>query len=163
EKLVGQRIPRREDPRLVTGQAIYVDDLRLPGLLAVMLLRSPHAHAHIRAIATARARALAGVVRVLTGADPRGRLGPVPCAGPAPAARPPLHPVLAWGGVGSRGEPRAVVVAESRAIAQDAVGLIEADLEPLPALIDPERALEPGAPLVHPALGTNLAARSQSG
>src|SRR2546425_12784439 len=75
---LGARVKRREDPRLITGTATYVDDLQLPGLLHVVLVRSPHAHAKITAIEIERARAAPGVVAVWTGEDVRARCGPLP-------------------------------------------------------------------------------------
>jgi len=152
-KFVGERIKRREDPRLVTGAATYVDDLRLPGMLCAMVLRSPHAHAKINSLDLEKARALKGVVAVLSGADLKDKIGSVPCV--APADHVPFHPVLAQGKVRFVGEGVAVVVAASPYVAQDALDLIEVDYDPLDAVIDPEKALEPGAPILHEEFGTN--------
>ncbi|HVA81172.1 MAG TPA: xanthine dehydrogenase family protein molybdopterin-binding subunit [Candidatus Binataceae bacterium] len=152
-KFVGERIKRREDPRLVTGAATYVDVLRLPGMLCAMVLRSPHAHAKINSLDLEKARALKGVVAVLSGADLKDKIGSVPCV--APADHVPFHPVLAQGKVRFVGEGVAVVVAASPYVAQDALDLIEVDYDPLDAVIDPEKALEPGAPILHEEFGTN--------
>jgi carbon-monoxide dehydrogenase large subunit len=152
-KFVGERIKRREDPRLVTGTGTYVDDLRLPGMLCAVILRSPYAHAKINSIDLARARALPGVVCVLSGADLKDKIGSVPCV--APADHVPFHPVLAHGKVRFIGEGVAVAVAASPYLAQDALDLIEVDYEPLDAIVDPEKALEPGAPILHEEFGTN--------
>jgi aerobic carbon-monoxide dehydrogenase large subunit len=158
-KFVGERIKRREDPRLITGRATYVDDVRLPGMLTALILRSPHAHAKINSIDTKAARAAKGVVTVLTGEDLRNKVGPVPCV--APAERIPFHPVLAQAKVRFVGEPVAVVVAKDAYSAQDALDLIEVDYDPLDAVTDPEKALESGAPIIHDEFGTNLATHAE--
>ena len=79
-KLVGTSIKRKEDPRLITGNGQYLDDIKLPGMAHVAILRSPHAHARIRHIDTSAARALPGVIDVITGADLRDSVNPLPCA-----------------------------------------------------------------------------------
>src|SRR5881628_886838 len=107
-KMVGSRIKRREDPRLITGRATYVDDLKLPGMVYASVLRSIYAHAKLGSIDTARARELPGVVGVFTAADLAGKVGPVPCAVEAPGMNIPLNPVLAEGKVRYVGEPVAV-------------------------------------------------------
>src|SRR5690349_3524631 len=137
-KFVGERIRRREDPRLILGKASYVDDVRLAGLLSAAILRSPHAHARIKSIRTDAARRLAGVVDVIVGEDLRGKIGSLPCAWPV--ANRPFHPVLALDKVRFVGEPVAIVVAHDAYIANDALELIEVDYEPLPAVTDPEKA-----------------------
>jgi carbon-monoxide dehydrogenase large subunit len=153
----GRAMKRVEDPRLLKGIATYVDDLKLPSMLHAEFLRSPHAHAKIQSINTDRAKKLRGVVSVFTGADVNGKLGTVPCATPLPGGKSPDHKPLADGRTYFVGHPVAVVVAESRAIARDALDLIEVDYDPLPAVIDPEKALEKDSPLTHPELGTNVA------
>jgi carbon-monoxide dehydrogenase large subunit len=154
---VGRAIKRVEDPRLIKGAATYVDDLRVPGLLHVAILRSPHAHARVGAIDTARARALGGVVGVFTGTDLNPHCGAVPCASDIPGLKAPRHTVLAGERVYFVGHPVAVVVSQDRYVAEDALDLIEVDYEPLSAVTDPERALESGSLLTHPDLGTNVA------
>ena len=154
---VGRRLKRVEDPRLITGAGTYVDDVRLPGLLHVVFVRSPYAHARIRSIDVAAARALAGVAAVVTGADVNAACGTVPCASDFPTLKGPKHTVLAGDRVYFVGHPVAAVVATNRYIAQDAADLVAVDYEPLPVVTDPERALEAGSPLVHPELGTNVA------
>ena len=154
-KLVGTKVKRREDPRLVQGLSHYVDDLRMADVMHVALLRSPHAHARINGINAAAARALAGVVSVTTGADIGDSVGSVPCAAANPTLRTPPHPVLAQGEVRYVGEPVAAVVAEDSYTARDAIDLIEVDYEPLPAVSDLEKALEPGSPLVHSQWDSN--------
>jgi carbon-monoxide dehydrogenase large subunit len=156
EPLVGKRIRRQEDPRLITGTATYVDDIEMPGMHYAAIVRSPHAAAKIRAIRTEAARAHPGVVAVFTGEDTR-HLGPVPCAASLPGLRVPRHTVLATDRVYYVGHPVAVVVATDRYLARDAADLVEVDYEPLPAVADPEKALEPGAPAVHPEWPDNIA------
>ncbi len=157
EKILGQRIKRKEDPRLIQGRAHYVDDLKLDGMLHLAFVRSVYAHARIKGIQDAAARALPGVAEVLTGKDLEGKLGFVPCAAGMKDLKVPDHPCLAVGEVHHVGEPVAAVIARDRYIAQDAADLIEVEYEMLPAVLDPEKALEKDAPLVHSALGTNLA------
>jgi aerobic carbon-monoxide dehydrogenase large subunit len=152
-KFVGERIKRREDPRLITGTGMYVDDLRLPGMLNATVLRSPHAHAKIISIDLSKARALKGVTCVLSGDDVKDKIGSVPCV--APADHVPFHPVLAQGKVRFVGEAVAVAVAPTPYLAQDAIDLIEVDYDPLEAVVDPEKALAPEAALLHEEFGTN--------
>jgi carbon-monoxide dehydrogenase large subunit len=156
ETLVGKRIRRKEDPRLITGTATYVDDIQMPGMHYAAILRSPHAAARIRSIRVERALEHPGVVAVFTGKDVEG-IGPVPCGASLPGLRVPYHSVLARDRVYFVGHPVAVVVARDRYIARDAVDRIEVDYEPLPAVADPEKALEPGAPAVHPEWPDNIA------
>ena len=148
-KLVGTKVKRREDPRLVQGLSHYVDDLRMADVLHVALLRSPHAHARINGINKDAAVALPGVVSVVTGADIGDSVGSVPCAAANPTLRTPPHPVLAQDAVRYVGEPVVAVVAEDSYTARDALDLIEVDYEPLPAVSDLEKALQPGSPVVH--------------
>jgi aerobic carbon-monoxide dehydrogenase large subunit len=153
----GRAMKRVEDPRLLKGIATYVDDLKLPSMLHAEFLRSPHAHTKINSINTDSAKKLRGVVGIFTGAELNGKLGTVPCAAPIPGGKSPKHSVLAGARAYFVGHPIAVVVAETRAIARDALDLIEVDYDPLPAVVDPEKALEKGSPLTHPELGTNIA------
>ncbi len=148
-KLVGTRVRRREDPRLVQGLSHYVDDLRMADLLHAAILRSPHAHARINGIHTDAARALPGVRSVVTGAEIGDSVGSVPCAAANPTLRTPPHPVLAREHVRHVGEPVAAVVAEDSYTARDALDLIEVDYEPLPVVSDLEKALAPDSPVVH--------------
>ena len=161
ERLVGASVRRKEDYRLIQGEGRYTGDI-MPANAAVMLvLRSPHAHARIRSMDVAAARALPGVVAVVTGAEFNATC----------AAQLPLAGVLEHMKAVSRfpmaaevpkyeGEPVAVVVAENAYIARDALELIEVDYDPLPAVVDLERALEDGSPLVHEDMGTNLCVNS---
>src|SRR2546422_10641631 len=153
----GRPMKRVEDPRLIKGIATYVDDIQMAGMLHAMVLRSPYAHARINNIKADAAKALPGVVGVFTGADVNAACGLVPCASPMPEQKAPNHTVLASNRVYFVGHPVAVVVAQDRYIARDALDLIEADYDPLPVVSDPEKALEKDSPLTHPEFGTNVA------
>ena len=156
-KMMGSRIKRREDPRLITGEAKYLDDIQLPGMLQAAILRSPHAHANIKSIDTSRAEALSGVVGVFTGKDFED-LNPLPCAWQAGGVE--NHPntprALEIDKVTFTGAGVAVVVAEDRYIAEDAVNLIEVDYEVLPAVVDAKKATESGAPQLHENAPNNI-------
>src|SRR5579883_2882825 len=155
-RFVGQRVARREDPRLLAGRGRYADDVNLPGQLHVAFLRSDVPAGRIRHIDTSAARSLKGVHAVLTGAELNPASGPLwtTTMGP-PAWGPPLRP-LAGDDVRFVGDPIALVVASSRYVAEDACELIEVDIEPTPAVSDLDSAMAEGAPIVHPELGTNL-------
>ena len=155
--LVGRPMKRVEDPRLLKGIGTYTDDLRLPGMLHAMILRSPHAHAHVRRIDTAAAAAMPGVVSVLTGRDLNDSCGSVPCAAAIPDLKAPRHTVLAGNRVYFVGHAVAVVVATDPYTARDAIEAIQVDYEPLPAVTNAEQAAQTGTPLTHPELGTNIA------
>ncbi|MDR7463847.1 MAG: aerobic carbon-monoxide dehydrogenase large subunit [Armatimonadota bacterium] len=156
----GERIPRNEDPRLLRGRGMYVDDVRRPGMLHAAFYRSPHAHARILHIDTAAARALPGVVAVCTAQDLPARLrGPLPKLIPHPALRYHKTQVALAGSVVRHvGEPIVLVVAESRYIAEDALDLVVVDFEVLPAAVDLEKAAQPDAPRVHEDMPDNIAA-----
>src|SRR5438874_4549843 len=156
DTLVGKRIRRKEDPRLITGAATYVDDIQMPGMHHACILRSPHGAAKIRSINIQAALQHPGVVAVFTGKDVKD-VGPVPCGASLPGLRVPPHSILAKDRVYFAGHPVAVVVATDRYIAADALDLIEVDYEPLPAVADPEKAIAPGAPAVHPEWPDNIA------
>jgi len=153
--LVGARVPRVEDARLLSGQGRYVADLARPGLLHVAFLRSPHAHARLRRIDASRARALPGVVACLTGDELATQIRPVQAESRMRGYRATSYPALAHGKVRFAGEAVAAVVAESRYLAEDAAEEFIVDWEPLDPVQDPELALLPGAPLVHEAVGSN--------
>ncbi len=156
-KWVGRAMKRKEDPRLIQGLAHYVDDLSQPGQLYAAILRSPYPHARIRKIDRSAAEKAPGVVATLTGEDVRGVLGSVPTATAFPNLKVPPHPPLALDEVKYVGEPVAVVVADDRYRARDAVDLIEVDYDPLPAVTDPEKALQKDSPRVHPQFSDNQA------
>ena len=147
---------RVEDPRLIQGMATYVDDIRLPGLLHVAIVRSPYAHARIERVDMAAARALPGVVAVFAGAEINDRCGTVPCGSPMPGMKAPRHTLLAGDRVYFVGHPVALVVATDPYLARDAAEAVDVEYEPLPVVSDVEAALVPGAALTHPELGTNV-------
>ncbi|HEY7097869.1 MAG TPA: xanthine dehydrogenase family protein molybdopterin-binding subunit [Terriglobales bacterium] len=151
---VGKKLKRKEDPRLVQGISHYTDDLKLPGMLHCVLVRSPHAHAEISSIRTDAAKALAGVVAVYTSTD-AAAIGMVPCAIQMPDLKVPKHPVLATDRVRYVGEPVAVVVAENLYTARDAAELVEVDYHPLPVVTDMEKALGNDTPFVHEQFKSN--------
>ena len=150
-RIFGSGIRRREDPRLITGAAAYTDDVTLPGTVYAAILRSPHAHARIGRIDTAAAAAAPGVLAVYTGRDTEGALNPLPCAWIPPDSdvKAVAHPAIASEVVRYQGDAVAVVVAESRYQAEDALELIAVDYEPRPAVVNPERAMDAGAPQLH--------------
>ncbi|MDQ3949720.1 MAG: molybdopterin-dependent oxidoreductase, partial [Gemmatimonadota bacterium] len=159
----GARIPRNEDPALLTGAATFVDDVQLPGMLHVAFVRSQWGHARINSVDTSVAVKRPGVRRVITATD----LGDYWQPGPLLVTPPPIANLvfnvrtqvpLALDKVRHVGEPIAVVVAESRYVAEDAAEEVIVDAEPLEAVVDLERALDANAPLVHDDLRSNLAA-----
>jgi len=154
-KWVGKSIRRVEDPRFLLGRGGYVDDIVLPGMVHAAVLRSPLPHARIKSIDVSKARALPGVLAVVTGKEVTQLTNPMPDFGPDPSKH--TWWVLAVDKVRYVGEPVAAVVATDRYIAEDACELIEVEYEPLPPVVDPEEAMKPGAPLVHEALGSNIA------
>lgn len=160
--LVGSPVKRREDPRLITGQATYVDDIKLTGMLYMAVVRSPYGHARINSINTAAARSYPGVVAVYTAEDLKGVVGSIPIAVPLGpiATGMGVRGALAEGKVRFYGDPVAVVIASDRYAARDARDLVEVDYEPLPAAIDVEKAMQPGAPLLYEDFGTNVALSS---
>jgi len=149
---IGKDVQRLEDPRLLTGRATYSDDVRLPGMAHAAVLRSPQAHARIVRVDTSRARALPGVFAVITGDDAKELTNPLP----AFCAEPVVQYALAVDKVRYAGEAVAAVAAVDRYTAEDAVGLIDVEYEPLPVLTDPIEAMKPGAPKVHDNLPSNL-------
>jgi len=154
---IGQAVPRKEDPELLTGQARYVDDLSVAGMVWMAVVRSPYAHARIKGVDLSRALAAPGVVAAFAGADLAADLGSgLPCAWPVSEdINMPPHWPLARDKVRYAGDGVAVVLAASRALAKDAAELVEVDYEPLPAVTEVEAALAEGAPLVHDEFGTN--------
>lgn len=161
---IGRSPPRNEDARLLTGRATFVDDVRLPGMLHAAFLRSDHAHARVRRIDPTRARAREGVVAVYTAADLGAYWRPGPLlVPPVPVEGVVFHAAtqvpLVRDRVRHAGEPLALVIAESRYLAEDALADIVVDLEPLPVVVDLEAALAPDAPCLHDHLESNLAAR----
>ena len=158
-RIFGSGIRRREDPRLITGQASYTDDIKLAGLVHAAILRSPHGHARINSIDTSAAAAAPGVIAVYTGADTEGVLNPMPCAWVIPDSdvKAVAYPPIAKDVVRYVGDAVAVVVAEDRYQAEDALELINVDYEPLPTVINPEAAMQEGAPQLHEDAPNNQA------
>ncbi|GHO45651.1 xanthine dehydrogenase family protein molybdopterin-binding subunit [Ktedonospora formicarum] len=157
--MLGTSIKRREDPRLITGQATYVDDIKLLGMLHMAFVRSPYGHARINSIDTSAALKHPGVVAVYTADDIKEKVGNVPVAVPVGHIKKGMgcRGPLAAGKVRFYGDPVAVVVAETPYIARDAAELVEVDYDPLPAAINIEKAMQPGAPLLYEEFGTNVA------
>jgi aerobic carbon-monoxide dehydrogenase large subunit len=160
-RVFGAPIKRNEDSRLLTGQALFVDDVNLPGMLHAAFLRSSYAHARINSIDVSAARERPGVVAVYTAED----LGDYWKHGPLLVSPPPVadrifhertQVPLAKDKVRFVGEPIVVVIAESRYVAEDALGDILVDFEPLPAIVDIERALDADATLIHDDLDSNV-------
>jgi aerobic carbon-monoxide dehydrogenase large subunit len=152
--LIGAPIRRVEDPALITGKGCYVDDLQLPGMLHMAFLRTTHPHAKIISVNTTAAKALPGVVAVVTGADVAQLQIPVPPM--ISGQKIPPHPVLARTAVHEAGMAVAAVLAESRAVAEDAANAIEVEYESLPSVTNAEEALKPGAPLAREELDSNI-------
>lgn len=164
-KYIGKRVQRNEDPRLLTGQALFVDDVDIPGMLHAAFLRSDYAHARLKSIDVSAARERSGVVAVYTAEDmgEDWKPGP-PLVSPPPTVKDILfhsrtQVPLVKDKVRYAGEPIAVVIAESRYVAEDAVEDIIVELEPLEAVWDLEKALQPESVLVHDDLKSNLAAQ----
>src|SRR5688572_9838854 len=154
-KLVGQRVKRREDPRLIQGRGTYVDDIKIAGMQHIAFKRSDVAHARIRRVDTSAAAAMDGVEAVYTGAQIAELLHPIPYGGPPGAS--PDHRAVAVDKINYGGEPVAVVVAADRYIARDAADAIVVEYDVLPAVVDPWKAMEPGAQLVHEKFPNNMA------
>ncbi len=155
-KHIGARVQRLEDPRLLAGQGSFVDDRQPQGMLHVAFRRSDQAHARIAGVNCAEASALLGVIGIYRLEDLQGLARPaVPSSKMRNYYATPIYP-LARGKVRYVGEPVVAVVAESRYVAEDALDLVNVDLEPLPGVCDPEAALETGAPLLHEEAGTNV-------
>ncbi len=158
----GQSVRRFEDPRLLTGQGSYVDDIKLPGLLHAAVLRSLHAHANVRSVDASGASRLPGVVAVFTAADIQDLAVEIPTRTNTGADEfnPPRHPILASDKVCYVGQAVAVVIAEDPYSAADALEQILVDYETLPAVIDPDQATEEAAIVVHSDLGSNVSLRT---
>ena len=158
-RLFGSGIRRREDPKLITGQSTYTDDIKLTGMVHAAILRSPHAHARITSIDTSAVQGAPGVLGVYTGADTDGVLNPIPCAWVVPDSdvKTVAHPAMAKDIVRYVGDAVAVVVAENRYQAEDALELINVAYSPLPAVVNPEEALQAGAPQLHEDAPNNQA------
>ncbi len=153
---IGKSRLRKEDQHLVTGRTTWTDNLSLPGMVHLAILRSPMAHATITSIDTSEAQARPGVIAVFTGQDFADTQGDLPCAWPVtPDMVNPGAPSLAVTQVNHVGEAVAVIAARDKASAQDALEAIDIEYEPLPAVLDMEAAVADGAPLVHPNTTSN--------
>ncbi|MDB5876068.1 MAG: cdhA 3 [Ramlibacter sp.] len=155
-KMVGARIRRTEDPRLLTGNGAYVDDRQQAGMLHVAFRRSDHSHARIKSIDCDAARGAPGVIAVFTAADLEDRVKPMLATSRMANYHATAIFALAQGKVRYVGEPVVAVVAESRYLAEDALEFVEIDFESLPTIIDAEAAARPDAPLLHEGAGTNV-------
>ncbi len=157
QRVVGTSVKRKEDASLLRGRGTFIDNLTLPGTVYMAVVRSPYPHARIKGVSLDAARAAEGVVAALSGADLAGEwAGGLPCAWPVTEdIKTPTHWPVAIDEARYQGDPVAVVVAESRALAKDAGELVEVDYEPLSSIAGVEKALADGAPLVHEEFGTN--------
>ncbi len=153
-KLVGERVKRREDPRLIQGRGTYVDDIALVGMQHMAFKRSDVAHGRIRSIDTSAAEAIDGVEAVFTGKQIAELLAPMPIGTPFPS---PEHRAVAVDTVRFGGEPVAVVVARDRYVARDAADAIVVSYDPLPAVVDVEQAMTGKPTVIHPDFANNLA------
>src|SRR6267378_6612252 len=172
DRLFGKSIKRREDPRFITGQGRYVDDLKLPGMTYAAFVRSPHAHARIRKIDTSAAARHPGVVAVFTGKDMTG-VNSLPCgwdlrkAKNIPGVVQDLaivpHMPLTSDAARHVGDPVAVVIADSQSAAIDAAEMVQVDWEPLPSVTVTEKAAQSGAPKIHDGAPGNVAFKWEIG
>jgi aerobic carbon-monoxide dehydrogenase large subunit len=154
---VGQSLRRKEDPRLITGRGVYVDDITLPATLYLAIVRSPEAHARITSIDASAARERPGVEAVYTGEDMEDLAAPCPMVWVPPGVdvKVPDHWPLARGKVGYVGQPVAAVLGPDRYAVVDAAEDVVVEYESLPVVVDPEAALEDGSPVIHEEFGTN--------
>ncbi|MBA2289465.1 MAG: molybdopterin-dependent oxidoreductase [Chloroflexia bacterium] len=168
-RMVGARVRRKEDPRLITGSSTYVDDIQLPRMTYLAIARSPYAHGMLNGIDTSAAEALPGVVAVLTASDLEKILPnfETEMKGETSAEEdevtdeilvPPILP-LARDKVRYVGEPVVAVIAESRAIAEDAIELVDIDIDPLDATVDVFESMEDGAPQLYDTVKNNISVR----
>ncbi len=171
-KYFGASVKRKEDPRYLRGEGRFVDDIKLPGMLHAAFVRSPHAHARIAAIRTDAARRLPGVAHVFTFADLERWMKPLPLFGAIPpglaahvavSMKQPHQLAMCRDEARHVGEIVAMVVAGSRAVAEDGCELVEVDYEPLPVLADVEAAARPDAPVLYPDWGDNVALSFKTG
>lgn len=162
---IGRSLKRFEDPRLLVGEGEFVDDMQLPDMLHAVILRSPHAHARIASIDTEAVRNLPGVTAVVTAHELAGKVRDIPrrVVEDLSGVDLPEHPVLARDRACYVGQPVALVLAESRALAEDAAEQVEIVYEPLSPVIDLRAASEAEATLLHDETGTNTALRLQLG
>jgi aerobic carbon-monoxide dehydrogenase large subunit len=158
-RILGSAIKRREDPRLITGQAKYTDDIVLPGMVYMSVVRSPYGHARIKRIDSKKAEAMPGVLGVFTGQQMKDAgFGPIPCAWVVPGSdcKTPPYPPVAIDTVRYVGNAVAIVVAADRYQARDAADAVEVDYEPLPVVVDAFKATQAGAPQLHGDVPNNV-------
>src|SRR5687768_10676233 len=156
QKEIGRARRRKEDARLITGRTTWTDNMVLPGMLHLAVVRSPVSHAKITAIDVSAAQQAPGVVAVYTGRDLADEQGSIPCAWPVtPDMVNPGHPSIAVDEVNHVGEAVAVIVARSKAAAQDAVELVDIDYDALPVVLDMEKAIDQDAHLCHAHTSSN--------
>ena len=157
QSVLGESIKRREDPRLITGRGTYVDDVRLVGMLNMVLVRSPHAHANIRSVDTSAAESADGVVAVYTGQQLADELGSLICGWVVPDTKEVPHPPLAVDKVRCVGDAVAAIAATSPQAAADAATLVQVDYEVLDAVVDMEAGVQDGVAQVHDDAPNNIA------
>ena len=157
--VLGEKIKRREDPRLITGRGQYTDDIQLPGMLYAAILRSSYAHANIEHVDVEEALRMEGVVAVYTGKDLEGKMGTIPTAWLPPDSniKTVTHPALAVDKVRYVGDGVALVIAESRYIARDALDAIHVNYNVLPGVVNQEEAMTGDAPILHADAPNNIA------
>ena len=153
----GSSIKRREDPKLITGQGNYVDDIKIFGMLHAAIVRSPHAHARITNIDTSRAKSHPGVVAVFTGAELRQELGSLIVGWLLPDIKQTSRPPMAYDTARFVGEAVAVAIANDPATAVDAAGMVDVTYEPMPAVVNAEGTTKSGAPQLHEDVPNNIA------
>src|SRR5712692_8685071 len=158
-RILGSGIKRREDPRLITGQARYTDDFTLPGMVYMSVVRAPYAHARIRRIDTKKAASMPGVLGVFTGQQMKDAgFGPIPCAWVVPGSdtKTPAYPPIAIDTVRYVGNAVAIVIASDRYQARDAADAVDVEYEPLPVTVDAFGATQSGAPQLHAGVANNI-------
>lgn len=158
-RIFGSAIKRREDPRLITGQARYTDDFTLPGMVFMSVVRSPFAHARIKSIDTKKAASMPGVLGVFNGKQMKDAgFGPIPCAWVVPGSdtKTPPYPPIAIDVVRYAGNAVAIVVAMDRYQARDAADAVDVDYEPLPVTVDALKATQKGEPQLHGDVANNI-------
>lgn len=157
--MIGAKIHRREDPRLITGHGRFIDDMTRPGMAHMVVVRSPYAHAKIRSIDLAKAKKSPGVHAIYTFADFKDHIAgglPVSASFVAEKKQVPNQFPIAHDEVVYQGEPVAVVLADEKSQAADAAALVDVDYEPLPAVMDVLKAMEKDSPKVHTGAPDNI-------
>jgi carbon-monoxide dehydrogenase large subunit len=157
-KLFGSSIKRREDPRMITGRGLYVDDVKLAGQTHAVFVRSPHAHARVKRVDVSAAKRVPGVVAAFTGQDlAGGGVNPLPCGWLLPDIKIPEYRAIATSKVHFVGHAVAVVIGESAYAARDGADRVQVEYEVLPAVTSGEKAVQKGAPQLHDNAPGNVA------